>query len=135
MVKVTYYLFVMPPWASLFTNCWQFISIRLKYLKLYNHAYYLKWFLEVIIVCIIIILLLMSFSHQCQLMVFHWNLSDNKSPKICRTLLNILDNLNNTVLWMVLAYLSISNPLTKPLGILPIVYHHIPQTFQFSGKI
>ena len=36
-------------------------------------------------------LLLESFSHQFYLMVFHWNLSDNNSPQIPSTLLNILD--------------------------------------------
>ena len=34
-------------------------------------------------------------------MVFHWSLSDNMSPQISRTLLSILANLNNVVMWMV----------------------------------
>ena len=34
-------------------------------------------------------------------MVFHRSLSDSKSSKVCRTLLSILINLNNTVTWMV----------------------------------
>ena len=46
-------------------------------------------------------LLLESFSHQRQLMVFHWNLSDSKSPQLTRTLLIILAVLNNAVVWMV----------------------------------
>ena len=37
----------------------------------------------------------MSFSRQQ--MVFHWNLSDDKSPQISRTFLCILADLNNFV--------------------------------------
>ena len=32
-------------------------------------------------------------------MVFHWSLSDSKSPQVSRTLLNILAVLNNAVVW------------------------------------
>ena len=35
------------------------------------------------------------------MMVFHWSLSDNKSPQVSRTLLNILTDLNNAVVWVV----------------------------------
>ena len=34
-------------------------------------------------------------------MIFHWRLSDNKSPQVSRILLNIQANLNNAVIWMV----------------------------------
>ena len=34
-------------------------------------------------------------------MVFHWSLSDNKSPQILGTLLNILADFNNAVVFMV----------------------------------
>ena len=34
-------------------------------------------------------------------MVFHWSLSDSKSPQVSRTLLSILAVLNNVVAWMV----------------------------------
>ena len=34
-------------------------------------------------------------------MVFHWSLSDSKSPQVSRTLLSILADLNNVVVWMV----------------------------------
>ena len=51
-------------------------------------------------------------------MVFHWSLSDSKSPQVSRTLLSILAILNNTVVWMVSTCLptsksssSFSNPL------------------------
>ena len=34
-------------------------------------------------------------------MVFHWSLSDSRSPHVSRTLLSILAVLNNAVVWMV----------------------------------
>ena len=34
-------------------------------------------------------------------MVFHWGLSDSKSPQVSRTLLSILAVFNNAVVWMV----------------------------------
>ena len=42
-------------------------------------------------------------------MVFHWSLSDSKSPQVFRTLLSILSVLNNAVVWMV----SIRPPTSK----------------------
>ena len=45
--------------------------------------------------------LLKSFSHQRLLMVFHWSLSEIKSPQVSRTLLSILAVLNSVVVWMV----------------------------------
>ena len=35
------------------------------------------------------------------MMVFHWSLSDSKSPQVSKTLLSILAVLNNAVVWMV----------------------------------
>ena len=49
----------------------------------------------------IIILLFESFPHQLTLMVLHWSLSVSKSPRVFRTLLSILANLSNAVVWMV----------------------------------
>ena len=49
---------------------------------------------------LIIILLLASYSHQHWLMVFHWSLND-KSSQVSRTLLSILTDVNNEVIWMV----------------------------------
>ena len=34
-------------------------------------------------------------------MVFHWSLSDSKSPYVSRTLLSILADLNDAIVWMV----------------------------------
>ena len=53
-------------------------------------------------------------------MVFHWNLSDNKSPQVSGDFHNILADLNNTVIWMMSIRLLIfksSSPFTKPLSI------------------
>ena len=70
--------------------------------------------------CIIIIILLpVSPSDQHQLIVFHWSLSDSKSPQVSRTPISILANLNNIVVWMVPICPPISNsssPLSKPWG-------------------
>ena len=55
-------------------------------------------------------------------MVFHWSLSDSNSPQVSRTLLSILADLNNVVVWMVSTCPLISkssSPFTKPLGIIP----------------
>ena len=39
--------------------------------------------------------------HTRQLMVFHWSLSDNKSPQVSRTRLSIQVDHNNVIVWMV----------------------------------
>ena len=63
----------------------------------------------IIIIIIIIIIYSLEFSHQRKLMVFHWRLSDSKSPQVSRTLLSILAVFNNAVVWMV----SIRSPTSK----------------------
>ena len=53
-------------------------------------------------------------------MVFYWSLSDSKSPQVARTLLSILDDHNNAVVWMVSTCPLISkssSPCTNPLVI------------------
>ena len=71
-------------------------------------------------------LLFESFSHQLTLMVFHWSLSDNKSPQVSRTLLNILAIFNNVVVWFVspdpLIYKS-SSPFINPS--VTVQQHHL----------
>ena len=42
-----------------------------------------------------------SYSQVGWLMVSHWSLRDSRSPQVSWTLLSILDDLNNTVVWMV----------------------------------
>ena len=52
-------------------------------------------------------------------MVFHWSLSDSKSLHVTRTLLSILADPDNTVVWMISISPLISNStslLSKPLG-------------------
>ena len=46
-------------------------------------------------------------------MVFHWSLNNSKSPQVSWTLLSILADLNNAVVWMV----SACPPTSKPLEI------------------
>ena len=56
-------------------------------------------------------------------MVFHRSLSENKSLQYSKTLLSILADLNNVVVWMISTSPQIfkySNPFTKPLWIVPI---------------
>ena len=55
-------------------------------------------------------------------MVFHWSLSDSKSPQISRTLLSILAVLNNAVVWMVSTRpptSKSSSPFSNPLVTVP----------------
>ena len=74
----------------------------------YDDYYYLHW----------------NFSHQCQLMVFHWSLSDSKSTQVSRILLSILAVLNNVVARMVSTRLptsKFSSPFSNPLVSVPKV--------------
>ena len=55
-------------------------------------------------------------------MVFNWSLSGTKSPQFSGTLLSILADLNNSVVWTVSARPVISksfSPCTNPLVIVP----------------
>ena len=55
-------------------------------------------------------------------MVFHWSLSDSKSPQVSRTLLSILAVLNNAVIWMVSTRQPTdksSSPFINPLVTVP----------------
>ena len=55
-------------------------------------------------------------------MVFHWSLSDSKSPQVSRTLLSILAILNNAVVWMVSTRPPTSksaSPFNNPLVTVP----------------
>ena len=91
-------------------------------------------------------LLLQGFSHQCQQMVFHWRLSDSKSPEASRTLLSSLAVLNNAVVWKVSTRPPTSkssslfnNPLftvpKAPITIGIIVTFMFHTFFQFSSKV
>ena len=55
-------------------------------------------------------------------MVFHWRLSDSKSPQVPRTLLSILAVFNNAVVWMVSTRpptSKSSKPFNNPLVTVP----------------
>ena len=55
-------------------------------------------------------------------MVFHWSLSDSKSPQVSRTRLRILAVLSNAVVWIVSVCPPISKssrPFNNPLVIVP----------------
>ena len=55
-------------------------------------------------------------------MVFHWSLSDSKSPQVSRTCLRILAVLSNAVIWIVSTHLPTfksSRPFNNPLVIVP----------------
>ena len=80
-------------------------------------------------------------------MVFHWSLSDSKSPQVSRTLLSILAVLNNAVVWMVFTRPPISkssSPFSNTLvsvpnapitiGIIVISMFH-SFFFQFPSKV
>ena len=91
----------------------KFIMVYIK-LNTYNQIYSFLFSLS------LFTHLLLSFSHQRQLMVFYWRLSDSKSPQIYRTLLSILSVLNNVVVWMVSTRpptSKSSSPFSNPLVI------------------
>ena len=67
----------------------------------------------------LLLLLFASFSHHYYLMVFHWSPRDSKSPQVSWSLLSILVDLNNAIVWVVSALPPIfnsSSSLIKPLG-------------------
>ena len=55
-----------------------------------------------------------SFSRKHLLIVFHWSLSDSRSPQLFLTLLSILVDLNNVLVWMDSTHPLISNSLSLP---------------------
>ena len=79
-------------------------------------------------------------------MVFHWRLSDNKSLQVSGTLLSILADLNNVVIWLVSTRPPTSkssspfnNPsITEPRAPITIFISStfmFQQFFQFPSKI
>ena len=110
----------------------------------YTRACFLYYFCAAAI-AVVIMLLLESFSHQLTLMVFHWSLSDSTFPQASRTLLSILADLGNTVVWMVsicpLTSKS-SSPCNNALVTVPrvpitggIIVTFIFQFFQFPSTV
>ena len=71
---------------------------------------------------ILFLLLIIMRSGLLAGIVFHWSLSDSKSPEISRTLLSILAVLNNAVVWMVSTRpptSKSSSPFSNPLVTVP----------------
>ena len=64
-------------------------------------------------------------------MIFHRSMSDSKSPQVSRTLLRILADLKNAVVWMVSISKS-SSTLTKPLTTVPSLPITVGVTVIFS---
>ena len=69
----------------------------------------------------------MSFSHQRLLMVFHWSLSDSKSPQVFRTRLRILAILSNAVVWIVSTFPPTSKS-SRPFNIHLVIVPKAPIT-------
>ena len=64
----------------------------------------------------------LTFFHINYLIVFHWILTDNKSPQITRTLVCILADLNNAVVFTVSTlpfFFKFTSPCTYPLVTVP----------------
>ena len=65
-------------------------------------------------------------------MVFHWNSSDSKSPKVYRTLLSILADLNNADVIMVSAPLISMSLLLLVDLFESFSHHHWPMVSHWS---
>ena len=79
-------------------------------------------------------------------MIFHWNLSDSKSPQVSRTLLSIVAVRNNLTVWMAStrpliskSFSPFNNPLVTvpnaPITIWSNCHLHVPYFFQFPGNV
>ena len=93
-----------------------------------------------------IILLVWEFFTQALADGFRWSLSDSKFPQVSRTLLSILADPNNAVVWKIFNHIMLSNssiPFYKSLGNVPSAsiktdYHchsHTPRLYQLSCNI
>ena len=77
-------------------------------------SYYDRAFYYIFYLSLLLLVILESFSHQHCLMDFHWSLSDSKSLQVSRTLLSILANLNNAIVWMISTCPFINSLVTVP---------------------
>ena len=71
-------------------------------------------------------------------MIFHWSLSDSKSPQVSRTILRILPVLSNAVVWIVSTRFPTSkssSPFSNPLVIVPKAHItiYLSITFMFDS--
>ena len=67
--------------------------------------------LTLLLLLLLLLSFLVSFSYQLLVIIFHWSLSDSKSLEFSRTLLSILVDRNNAVVWMASLCLPISKLL------------------------
>ena len=138
---VTLWVFHLSSNGWLFTGIWvtanllRFLIIGC--LLLLSYYYFYLYFFLVIITNIIVFeisLLLFasweSFSHQ--LTLTHRCLSYCKSPQVTRTLLSILADLNNSVVWLVSGYPLISRYSSSFINLLEIVPSAQPQLVSTS---
>ena len=75
------------------------------------------------------------FSCQRKQIAFYWSLSNSKSPQVSRTLLSILANLNDAVVWIVSTRPLISKssrPIINPFGTAPSAPVTIGITITFT---
>ena len=87
-------------------------------------------------------MLIRVFSHQLMQIIFHWSLSDSKSPQVFRTRLRILAVLSNAVVWIVSTRPTTSKS-TRHFSYCALGtnqnchnrYFHVPQLFKFSSKV
>ena len=84
------------------------------FLVLLRYSFWILSFISTFIIIIIIA----SFSHHCQLMVSHWSLSNSKSPQVFKTFQRILPEFNTAAVWMVsiLPPISCSSSLFQSFG-------------------
>ena len=72
------------------------------------------------------------------MMAFHWSLSDSKSPQVSKTLLSILADPNDAIVWMVSTrplFSNSSSPFTNPLVTIPSAPNTIGITVIFMSHI
>ena len=84
-----------------------------------NRVLHVSYQLLLLVLVLLVLFTHQSFSHQRQPMVFHWSLSDSKSPQISWTLLSILAVFNNAVVWMVSTRPPTSKSSSNPLVTVP----------------
>ena len=121
-----FFIFFLITWSGLFF-LWCPLSIFLSSCKFLLFPQIFWCFCDFVIFfqphdISLLLLLLLSFSHQRCLIIFHWSLSDRTSPQYARTLLSILVDLNNAADCMVSTRTSISklsSPFYEAIGNFP----------------
>ena len=92
--------------------------VKLQFLAQFSVDYFSKPVMSIFVI-LLRLYVLRVFLRQHFLLFFHWGLSDSKSHQVSRTLLSILVDFNNTLVWMVFIRPPISKfsrPFSKSLG-------------------